>query len=210
MILLLATCFALLLGLTVVMIYLLPSFGDFGKAVSIVLAIGIPFLVLFLNMKKSRRDGSAQLEADRVVFKLADQTRTILFSELKSYKIEHYNGTRLSLDFRDNTKFRLDANDNFGNSKAFEAFCHDLEDAINQYTLDTAAGLVRKPSLFEQKWLPVLLGIVTLALGWVVIQSILEGRKLPTGLFVSIVLFAPLWGAYFKARQKSKERLSQA
>jgi hypothetical protein len=203
---LLASCFALFLGLLFAAVYFSAYLG-IGP--SVLLAAGIPILAFLMNKKKLKKEGSARLDSTAITFTLPDYTHTIAFTELQAYKVEHYNGTRLSLMLKDKTKFRLTANDNFTDSGRFEAFCDELEEALYRFSLTANTGLARQPSFFKQKWLPILLGTMTLALAWVVVQALLEGKTPPASLFVSIALFLSLWGAYFKVRKKSKGKMPQ-
>ncbi|GAB3167154.1 hypothetical protein [Telluribacter humicola] len=204
--LLIGACFALLLIIPLGLYYLIPFVGNTLK---VILAIGIPFLVFFLCRKRINEEGEAQLEDSSITFILANQTHSIQFSEIKSYKVEHYNGTRLICTFKDNTKFKLLANSYFCKAEVFESLCDDLEHTINQYILETNTELVRKPSIFEQKWMPVFLVIMTLGIVWVFFRTYTEGKTPPTSIYTSIAIFAGLWVAYFKAREKSKGKVPQ-
>ncbi|WP_247237818.1 hypothetical protein [Telluribacter sp. SYSU D00476] len=204
--LLLAACFALLIVLLLGVPYMAPLLGSTLYAT---LAIGTPFLVFFLNRNKIKKVGEAQLEDTSLTLLLSDQTRSIQFSELKSYKVEYYNGTRLSCTFKDNTKFKLMANHQFCKPEAFEALCDDLERTIDQYILETNAELVRKPSLYEQKWMPFLLGAMSLTMAWVFLRAYSSGIKPPLSSYTSVIIMAALWAAYFKAREKNKGKVPQ-
>ncbi|HEV7347848.1 hypothetical protein [Telluribacter sp.] len=202
--LLLGTCFVLLIVLLLGIPYMAPLLGSTLYAT---LAIGTPFLVFFLNKKKIKKVGEAHLEDTSLTVILFNQTRHIRFSELKSYKVEHYNGTRLSCTFTDNTKFRLVANYQFCKPEAFEALCDDLERTINQYVVETNTELVRKPSLYEQKWMPFLLVAMSLTMVWVFFRTYSSGIKPPLSSYSPVIILAGLWAAYFKAREKNKGKV---
>lgn len=53
------------------------------------------------------------------------------------------------------------------------------------------------------------LGIITLALGWVVFDAFSSGRTPPGSIYISIAIFISLWAAYFKTRQKNQGKLPQ-
>lgn len=203
LIILVISCIVLLAALIAGMLYLAPGIG---KLPLVILAIAGPFVVFFLYKKRIKKPGTARLEGDKVTFNLSGQSRTISFNELISYKIEHFNGTRLHLTFLDNSSFKLVSNNNLGGSDHFEIFCDDLEKALSEYIHASNTTLIRKPSVFEQKWFPYLLGAITLALGWVVIDAFSSGNKPPGSIYVSIAIFISLWAAYFKTRQKNREK----
>jgi hypothetical protein len=121
-----------------------------------------------------------------------------------SYEIQHYNGVTLYLKLTDKSKFKVQALTAFCNAEAFEKFCEELERTLTHYAHDHPGTLVRKPSFFEQKWLPVFLGVGTLAVVWIVIRNLSAGAGVGAALVPAGAFFG-LWIAYFTAKKKRKE-----
>ena len=148
--------------------------------------------------------GSAELSDTYLLLHLDGEEKHILFSEVTSYEIQHYNGVTLFLKFADKSKFKVQALAAFCNAEAFERFCQELEHALTRYAREHPGTLMRKPSFFEQKWLPVFLGIGTLAVVWIVIRNLSAGAGLGPALLPAAGL-SGLWIAYFTAKKKRKE-----
>lgn len=110
----------------------------------------------------------------------------------------------LYLKLTDKSKIKLIANINFCNAEPFENFCKDLEGTLARYAHEHQGTLVRKPSIFEQKWVLGFLIIGTLAIVWIVIRGISADNGIGTAL-VPIGIVAMLWEAWLNTRKKRKE-----
>ncbi len=156
----------------------------------------------------TKKKGSAQLSDTYLILHLEGEEKHIPFSEVASYEIQHYNGVTLYLKLTDKSKIRLIANINFCNAEPFENFCKDLEGTLARYAHEHQGTLVRKPSIFEQKWALGFLIVGTVAIVWIVIRNVSAGNGIGTAL-VPTGIFAMLWGAWLNTRKKRKEAISE-
>ncbi len=144
----------------------------------------------------TKKNGSAELSDTYLLLYLEGEEKHIPFSGVASYEIQHYNGVTLYLKLTDKSKFEVQAPTAFCNAEAFERFCQELESTLTRYTREHQGTLVRKPSFFEQKWLPGFLKTGTLIIAWLLIRALSQGRGLGPAL-VSSGSFAGLWTAYY-------------
>jgi hypothetical protein len=201
---LLGICLVVFVALLFCMPYLVPVLGKIPNGL---LVIGVPVAIFWFNRKKIKKAGSAFLAEDSLSISLEKGSEEILFSDLKSYKIEHHNGTTLNLKYNTANKMKLTANSNFCNSAAFEAFCDDLEKVVSQYSKLSHTPIVRSPSIFEQKWFLVFLVTVTAIIVIIFLHATYVGKAPSTSIYTSVAIFIGLWVAYFKTKQKSKNRV---
>lgn len=194
---------AVFVALIACMSYLIPIIG---KNASFILLLGGPALIFWFNRGKLKRQCTAHLSDSSVNFDFEDRVENVEFKELMSYKVEHYNGTTLVMKFRERKKIKLVANGNFCDSAPMESFCQALEDAITGSNVTGLSEVTRVKCVFEQKWMPVFLTVMTAAIIWVVVHSYQSGKSLPISTYTSIAIFAGMWLAYFKARQKKPNR----
>ncbi|MDQ6478981.1 hypothetical protein [Dyadobacter sp. LHD-138] len=190
---------AVLAGLIACMSYLAPVID---KNISFILVLGGPVLIFWLNKGKLKRRCTAHLSSTSVSFNFDDNIENVEFTDLMSYKIEHYNGTTLVMKFHGRKKIKLVANGNFCDSTPMESFCQALEDAITKSNVTGLSEVMRAKSVFEQKWIPFFLTIMTAAVIWVVVHAYQSGKSVPVSIYTSIAIFLGMWGAYFKAKQK--------
>lgn len=156
----------------------------------------------------TKKQGSAELSDTYLILHLEEGEKHIQFSEVASYEVQHYNGVTLSLKLADKSKIKVQALTAFGNAEAFERLCQELERTLTRYARAHQGTLVRKPSFFEQKWLPGFLIVGTLAVVWIVVQNLSQGRGLVPALLPAGA-FSGLWIAYFTAKKKRKDIASE-
>jgi len=121
-----------------------------GIVAGLILTFGVPTLIFYLNKKKIRNDGGATILDEFCEIKLTAASQNVVFANIKTYQIEHYNGAALRIWFRDGTKFKVVANSNFCDEGQFEIFCRELDGVLQQYRKDTNSDLTRKASMFDR------------------------------------------------------------
>lgn len=146
----------------------------------------------------AKKKGSAELNDTYLILHLDGEEQHIPFSEVMSYEVQHYNGVTLYLKLTDKSKIKVQALTAFGNAEAFEKFCQELERTLTRYARAHPGTLARKPSFFEQKWLPVFLSVGTLAVVWIVIYRGLRPALILAGAFTG------LWIAYLDTQKMGK------
>ena len=101
-----------------------------GVIGSLVLAFGTPLLIFFLNKKKIKKQGTANITDTYSEFRLADSIKKIVYADMRTYLIQRFNGTCLKIKFKDGKTFALQANSNFCNPYQFDTFCQEFEGVI--------------------------------------------------------------------------------
>lgn len=172
---------------------------------SVTLPVAVPFLMFYLNRKKFKSIGVACLSQDKISIDLDDSQPTFNFEDIKTFKVEYFNGVSLSLRLRDRTKFRLFANDGCDHSQ-LEKLCADFEKVIEEFKSQTASELTREKSILESKWYYILLIALTVAGAAGFIHSLVfsTGGNRVSLFFVVFVPLLTLWGGYITTRLKRK------
>lgn len=194
---------AVFIGLIASMSYLIPVIG---KNAGFVLVLAVPFLIFWLTKGKLKKQCTATLSSTWVTFDFGDHVDTIEFRDLRSYKVQHYNGTTLILKCDNRKDVKLVANGNFCDSTQMEVFCAAFEEEIKSSNSTGLSDVSRMNSIFEQKWMPFFLIIMTAAVVWVMASSYLSGKGIPTSIYTSIAIFTGMWVAYFKAKNEKQNR----
>ncbi|MPR34131.1 hypothetical protein [Salmonirosea aquatica] len=156
----------------------------------------------------TKKKGTAELDDTYLLLHLDGEEKHFQFGEVVSYQVEYYNGVTLRLKMADKSRFKLIANANFCNAEPFGNFCESFEGTLARYAREHQGTLVRKPSIFEQKWVLWFLIAGTLAIAWIIVRSLSAGQGVSNAL-VPMGLFAMLWAAWFNTQKKRKEALSE-
>lgn len=199
---LLGLSFLTLILLLIAMVVTIDLIGIIG---SLILAFGVPLLIFFLNKKRIKRYGTANIFDSYTEFKLSDSTQKIEFEQIKTYLFERYNGTALAIKLKDGKDFKLQANTNFCDAAQFDAFCQEFEKTIQQYKTSNNVDLTRKKSMFEKAWMLPLLIILTVGLIGGIIFAISKGKSIPPTFYSSAAVIIPLWIGYLNARKRKRE-----
>jgi hypothetical protein len=196
---LLVLCF---LSLVVFLIAMAVTVDLIGVIGSLIFVFGVPLAIFFLNRKKIKKHGTANIHDSYSEFTLADSTDKIVYSDIESYQVERYNGTHLKIKFKDGRSFKVQANSNFCNADKFDAFCREFEDTIQQFKATNHVELTRMKSMFEKVWmLPFLIIITAFILGAVVFEILMK-RTPPTAFYTTSIIVTSLWIGYFNARKR--------
>jgi hypothetical protein len=194
------------LAFVVLLIAMVVTIDLIGIIGSLILAFGVPLLIFFLNKKKIKKHGTANIFDSYSEFKLADSTRKIEFGQIKTYQVERYNGTALAIKLKDGKDFKLGANTNFCNADQFDTFCQEFEKTIQQYKTSNNVELTRKKSIFERAWMLPLLLVLTVGLVGGIIFAISLGKSIPPTFYSSAAVVIPLWIGYLNARKRKREQ----
>lgn len=196
---LLSISFAIIgLGLFLFRIFL-KNYISPGLAVIILVVLAIAFFLM--NKNKIKRLGIAKLGVNDLTIELRQPIR-IPFSDLKYYYIyEGKNGIVFTLGFKDGTKFKLGANNNFCNEDFLRTFLKDFQSDIENYNEQNQAGIVHLETIFAKKQSLYVLSILTILviLGFCFTRMPL--MILPIGVSASVLVG---WIRYFQQRSKNK------
>ena len=106
-----ALFFALIFGMTSLK-------NIFNVYVTMIFSFGIPILLFLFNKKRIRENCNAKILEKNTEIEKEGKLHIIKFEEIKRYKIETYNNsTSLNLKLKNNEKFSLNTNSNFGDTK---------------------------------------------------------------------------------------------
>jgi hypothetical protein len=194
------------LAFVVLLIAMVVTVDLIGIAGALILAFGVPFLIFFLNKKKIKKLGTANIYDSYSEFKLADSTDKVVYADIRTYQVERYNGTALVIKLKDGKDFKLQANTNFCKAEQFDAFCQEFENVIQQYKTNNNVELTRKPSMFERAWMLPLLVVLTTGLIGGIIFATSQGKRIPPTFYTSAAVIIPLWIGYLTARKRKQQQ----
>ena len=191
-----ALFFALIFGMTSLK-------NVFNIYVTMIFSFGIPISIFLLNKKRIKENCNAKISEKNTEIEKEGKIHIINFEEIRSYKIETYNNsTSLNIKLKNNEKFCLNTNSNFGDTKNFENYCSDLETAIESYKKTHLIEIERVKTFFEKTWIFPFLVIITLIIIVFVIIIISKGKGFPTSLISALAPLLILWSGYFNAKNK--------
>ena len=172
----------------------------------IVFCFGIPFLFFFLNRKKIKKLGSAQLENEKVRIELENEITEIEFNQIENYLVQVYNGTLLQIKLLNGKKFKIYSNSNFCNTKQFDEFSSDLEAKIQNFKEINKVNIIRKNTFFERVWIYPFLIIMTISVVIILCYAIYNGKRIPTlKLIAAIAPILSLWAGYYGTKNRNKK-----
>jgi len=197
--LLLGISFAIIgLGLVLFPIFLKSYFSP-GLAVIVIIGLAVAFF--WVNKGKIKRLGSAKLSSDELIVEL-DKSTNISFTNVKYYYVYNgKNGIVFTLGFKDETKFKLGANNNFCNEDYLKVFLDAFQSTIENYNEQNKAGIIHLETIFAKKQSLYILSILTILviLGFCFTKMPL--LILPIGVSASLLVG---WIRYFQQRSKNK------
>ncbi len=195
----------LLINLVVICmpIFVIGMLGGLFSYFSFIIAFGIPILIYLLNKRKLTKIGEATIDEDSVIFKLDDETKTVVFNDFLWYKVLNYDGsTILKLVTKSKEKLKITANDNFCDAFAFERFCDELQNCLESYKgLHPDSSIIRKKTIYERKWTLPMLIFMTLSVLFVLYYGYTKDRNSPV-IYTSIGILIAMWFAYFRVLSK--------
>jgi len=195
------------LAFVVLLIAMVVTVDLIGTVGGLILAFGVPLVIFFLNKKKIKKLGTANIYDSSSEFKLAESIEKIVYADIKSYQVERYNGTALVIKLKDGKDFKLQANSNFCNTARFDTFCQEFEKTLDQFkTTNSNVELTRKPSIYERAWMLPFLIILTTGLIGFSVFAISQGKNIPPTFYTSAAIVIPMWIGYLSARKRKQEQ----
>jgi len=199
--------FGVCFGLLILSLVVLSPLSDIiGMVLYLLLGFTIPVIVFFLFKKKIKRSGKGEIVNKVLHLEMDSQKTTIDLSNIHSFKVEHFNGTKLSLRMKNRKKLNIYANDNFCDSTSFEAFTDYFETCLSDFTKEGNVNIIRKKSVFEQKWMFYFLFVMTILTAGAIFYALAFTDRTPGTLFTSTGLLIFMWAAYFKAQKKKVKK----
>jgi hypothetical protein len=140
---------------------MLPLLGKIALLPTLLITLGIPFLVVYLLARNLKKFGEATFIAESIIFNLENRIVEISFNEIVSYRIrsyrDTYDGTFLGIQLIDGDHFSIGAHFNHAKPSALDEFCVALKETIeNRNERDaievTNNKIVREKNYLEKKW----------------------------------------------------------
>jgi hypothetical protein len=200
---LLGLSFLAFIVLLIAMVVTIDLIGIIG---SLIVAFGVPFFIFYLNKKKIKKTGAASLFDSYVEFKLAESSEKIKFEQIKTYQVERYNGTALTIKLNDGNNFKLRANINFCHPGQFDFFCQELEKVLQQYKTSNNVSLTREKSMFEKAWMLPFLIVTTTGLIGGIAFAISQGKAIPPTFYTLSAVIISFWIGYLTIRNGKRKK----
>jgi len=193
------------LVLAIVIALLLPDLGlIFGINLNAITGLSTGILIIYLTKNNYKKSAEALLGDEEVIFKFDGIENNVQFQNLQYYKIEYGNGVSLDLKLQDQPLIRIVANSNFCNAQLLDVFCAKLEDKLLAYKVQTSGQLVRRPSIFEHKWMLIFLLISSVMIIFLTFLSLSQTGEISRPVVSTYYIFSALWFAWIVARMRKR------
>lgn len=155
----------LIVVFSAIAIFILTEFfGIYSKpnmVLTVILSFGLAYLLFQFFKRKVVHTCNAKLGDTSIIFEFENETKTINFDELTSYK-SYYgkNGPILYLN-SNLEKFKIFANNNFCKTADFKTFCDDTIIQLDKYRDKNNVTLIHEGSIFATKGMLYFLIIAT-------------------------------------------------
>lgn len=164
-------------------------------------------LIVFLYFKKNiKRSGKGEIRNGTFLLELDSKLLSIGLIEIENYQVQHYNGTMLRIKLKNGQKYKIVANDNFCDATSFEEFTDYFESMISDYKHENKEDIVRKKSVFEQKWMFFFLVILSVSMAATLALALIFGKEIPGTLYTTSGVMFLMWAAYLKAQKRKKKK----
>ena len=146
---------------TFILTEFLGMYSKLNIVLTIVLSVGLAFLLFQAIKRKVVRTCTAKLDDNSISFEFKNSTKNIYFNELTSYKCYYgKNGPILYLKGSvDN--FKIFGNDNFCKTDDFKTFCDDTIIQLDKYKDKNISTIIHEGSIFTKKGMLYFLIIAT-------------------------------------------------
>jgi len=198
----------LIVGLLAIATFIATEFiGIFNKlnfVLTIVLSFGLAFLLFHFFKRKVVHTCTAKLGDASVIFEFENETKTINFNELTSYK-SYYGKNGPVLYLKENIdNFKIYANKNFCKTDDFKSFCEDTIIQLDKYRDKNNVTLIHEGSIFTTKGI---LYFLIAATSIYLLSFFIETKNLRIAFGISgVFYFFIMWTRYFIERNKLRDQ----
>ena len=121
--------------LSQLVIFLLFISGTITPIFYLILFLGSPMLIYWINWKKYKKYGSAIFFDSYAEFTLNDSSIKIIYSDIEKFTVSFIEGTTLKIKFKNGEKFKLECALNIfsGDILEFDAVCKEFKRAVTDY-----------------------------------------------------------------------------
>jgi hypothetical protein len=178
-------------------------FNRLNFVLTIVLSLSLALLLFQSFKRKVVHICTAKLGDTSVIFEFKNETKTINFNQLTSYK-SYYGKNGPVLYLKNNIyNFKIYANNNFCKTEDFKSFCDDAIIQLDKYKANNNLTLIHEGSIYATKGFLYFLFIATFIY---LLSFLIESKDIRyyigfSGGFYLLIM----WIAYFNKRDlKSK------
>lgn len=181
--------------------------SSFGAVVLMVPLAGIWYGFYQLTKKVSAEPTVVVIDADKLLIenKQANTERTILFTDISTYRHYAYNGAEeLRFKLTDGSVQKLSVG-NMHNDHGFASMV-DCFEAASQARAASGKGSVplRQKTFFEKRISTLLLVPVSIAMGYILWAVFVQGKLVNGSLYTSLGGFIAYLAAWYAAREKRR------
>ena len=169
-------------------------------------SLGIPALIIQLNIKKIKKKGFAEIENEKIVINLNGVEKEIKFKEIDNYFINSYTGSSISLKLKNGKRYGVISNRYFSNPIRFTQVCHIFETEYEKYKKVNNIETTREKSFFEQVWIYPFLIIFTIVIILLIAIVIYKGKSFTAPFFGAIGGLFTIWSGYLNGKRKAKDK----
>ncbi|HRH48853.1 MAG TPA: hypothetical protein PLP23_08875 [Panacibacter sp.] len=179
-------------------------FNKLNLVLTIALGFGLAFSFFQFFKKKAIHNCIAKLGDTSVIFEFENETKTINFNELTSYK-SYYGKNGPVLYLKNNIdNFQISANNNFCKIDDFKSFCEDAITQLDKYREKSNLELIHEGSIFATK---AMLYFLIVATSIYLLAFFIETRTLRLAIGISGgFYFFIMWTKYFIEQKNLRDQ----
>lgn len=170
----------------------------------VLLGLLLAGIFFYLNTRKVKQTGTAQLADDYVLLNVFGKQTQIWFEQIKIYQDgSKWDQAYLKLQLIDGSKFMLAAGENFCNPSDFKIFMTDAMQALEKFKSAHPLSQVKEQHPFAAKWLLYMAwgGVVLTTLALIPLIMVGDLLKLGAWLIFAVISYGFLRTIYL-ARKK--------
>jgi len=161
----------------------------------------IPAILIYYNFK-SRFSSTINIEVKDSTIKWTGNNQ-INFENLKSYKIQHFGGVKITLKQIRGKKIVFHSIQQHSDSQGLKNFAKRLHHKIKKHNENALHPIPRIKSLFERSWVKSTLISMTALIVVIVPHGFYTGEVAKTVKFLGFsLLFLSCWGPYIDAKKR--------
>ena len=172
---------------------------------AMLVSMGVPYFFFKSFQKKINKIGFAEINDEKVNFKLNEIETEIYFNEIQKYFINSSNGTTLNFKLKNGKRFGIVSNMLFSNTFGFSKFCNHFENEIKKFKGEGNLIIVKEKSFFEKPWVYPFMVIFIILVLILAIIGIYEGINFTAPFFGTIGSLGTAWSAYYSSKRKGNE-----
>ena len=167
------------------------------------ISLGIPAIIVRLNVKKIKKKGFAEIKNEKIIINLSGVEKEIKFKEIDNYFMNSYNGSSLSLKLKSGERYGVISNEYFSNPIRFTQVCNIFKTEYEVYKKVNNIETKREKSFFDKTWIYPFLIIFTAIIILLIIYVIYKGQQFTAPFFGAIGGLFTIWSVYLSGKSKA-------